>query len=66
MFYEAVSFLNSQMSDFGTVVIGAVAFWLAYVALSLFRSPQTAGSARARRSPRVVRQFGLPPTRTGR
>lgn len=66
MLYEAVSYLNTQMSDFGTVVIGAVAFWLAYVALSLSRSSDRPGSASTRRSPRVVRQFGLPPTRTGR
>lgn len=66
MFYEAVSFLNSQMSDFGTVVICAVAFWLAYTVLSALKSPATSNKVRARRSPRVVRQFGLPPTRTGR
>ena len=66
MFYEAVSNLNAMMSDFGTVVIGAVAFWLAYVVLSLSRSQKPAGRVSARRSPRVVRQFGMPPTRTGR
>ncbi len=66
MLYDAVSNLNAMMSDFGTVVIGAVAFWLAYVVLSLSRSRKSAAARRNQASARVVRQFGLPPGRSGR
>ena len=65
MLYEVVSNLNAMMSDFGTVVISAVAFWLGYVVLSLLRAPKAA-SARLQRPAHVVRQFGMPPSRRGR
>ena len=65
MLSDILSNLNIMMSDFGAVLIGAVAFWLVYMLLPRFAGKPRQSTGSGARTDVVVRHFGLPPNRRG-
>lgn len=62
MLAQIILFLNEQMTDFGTVAVVAVSFWLAYFILGGQKRGSGLGYGG---EPDVARRYGLPPTRSG-
>ena len=62
MLLDIVNYLNTQLSDFGTVLLGGVSFWIIYFVFTAQRNAQ-----RRRYDARLdlKRRFGMPPTRSG-
>jgi hypothetical protein len=65
MLSDIVSFLNTELSDFGAVLIAGIFFWVGFLLLQVLLRPSRRISGHHAGRDAAVRHFSRPPTRSG-